>query len=170
VSVLRQTLARATTNDGLVNKDLDTGDLVYPGTYSLEDYTYVDLLHKMTRDPNSPIPFGIKRDLLAYFADMDKVRYLRDKPKLLAQVQVDLPILQKISTNAAYPDTAFLPEPDEDKPPDAKSSDPSESSETPRSRSKESTDSIGSTPPQSGASPANLKPTESAPAQEMPQH
>jgi hypothetical protein len=114
LTVLRQTLATATTQGGLPNKDLDTGDLAYPGTYSLEDYTYADLLHAMTRDPTTPIPFGIKRDLLAYFADPEKAKYLKGKPKLLAQVQADLPVLQNISTKAAYPDTAFLPEPTND--------------------------------------------------------
>jgi len=113
-AVFRQKLANATTRDGLPNEDLDTGDLVYPGTYSLEDYTYAGLLHSMTRDPASPIPFGIKRDLLAYFSDPEKAKYLRRKPKLLAQVKADLPILQNISTKAAYPDTAFLPEPTAD--------------------------------------------------------
>jgi hypothetical protein len=115
--VLRQTLARATKSDGLPNLDLDTGDQVYPGTYSLEDYTYADLLHAMTRDPASPIPFGVKRDLLAYFADPSKAKYLQRKPKELAQIQADLPILRTISTKAQYPDTAFLPEPDAAKPP-----------------------------------------------------
>jgi hypothetical protein len=170
VGVLRQTLAKATTNDGLLNKDLDTGDLVYPGTYSLEDATYIDLLHKMTRDPGSPIPFGIKRDLLAYFADMDKVRYLRDKPKLLAQVEADLPILQKISTNAAYPDTAFLPEPDEDKPPDAKSSAPVKSSESQHLGGKDSTDSTGSGSSTPRSTPAPDIPSSApAPVQAAPE-
>lgn len=113
---LRQMLNRASKPDGVPNLDLDTGDQVYPGTYSLEDYTYVDLLHQMTRDPDSPIPFGVKRDLLAYFADLAKVRYIQNKPKKLAQVQTDLPILRNISTRAAYPPSAFLPEPDEAKP------------------------------------------------------
>lgn len=113
-TVFRQTLAAATRSDGIPNKDLDTGDLVYPGTYSLEDYTYAELLHAMTSDPATPIPFGIKRDLLAYFADPEKARYLKRKPKLFAQVQADLPILQTISTKASYPDTAFLPEPTDD--------------------------------------------------------
>jgi Zinc dependent phospholipase C len=116
---LRAVLANATHSDGLPNLDLDTGLAVFPGTYSLEDYTYADLLHKVTATPETPVPFGIKRDLLAYFADMDKVKYLKQKPQTLAQVQADLPVLQKISTQAAYPDTAFLPEPDEDLP-DAK--------------------------------------------------
>jgi hypothetical protein len=123
-AVFRQTLAQATTSDGLPNLDLDTGAQVYPGTYSLEDYTYADLLHQMTRDPASPIPFGVRRDLLAYFADLAKVRFLQRKPGMLVQVQADLPILQTISTKAAYPDTAFLPEPDAAKPPDAQTSAP----------------------------------------------
>jgi hypothetical protein len=124
VDTLRQKLASATKTDGLPNLDLDTGDTVYPGTYSLEDYTYADLLHRMTRDPGSPIPFGVKRDLLAYFADPAKAKYLQRKTSKLAQVKTDLQILQTISTKAAYPDTAFLPEPDADKAPDGKSSLP----------------------------------------------
>jgi hypothetical protein len=110
-AVLRQTLATATTSDGLTNKDLDTGLDVRPGTYSLEDYTYADLLHAVASTPSTPVPFGIKRDLLAYFANPDQAVYLKQKPRKLAQVRVDLPILQTISTKAAYPDTAFLPEP-----------------------------------------------------------
>ena len=122
--VLRKTLAKATKSDGLPNLDLDTGAQVYPGTYSLEDYTYADLLHAMAAAPGSPIPFGVKRDLLAYFSDPNKAKYLQRKPAMLAQVKADLPILQTISTKAAYPDTAFLPEPDADLPPDAKASTP----------------------------------------------
>jgi hypothetical protein len=113
---LRQALAQATRSGGLPNKDLDTGDDVHPGTYSLEDYAYADLLHMMTRDPGSPIPFGIKRDLLVYFADPAKVTYVQNKPKLLARVEADLAVLKTISTRAEYPATAFLPEPDADKP------------------------------------------------------
>ena len=124
-AALRQMLANATTSDGLTNEDLDTGLDVFPGTYSLEDYTYAVLLHRVASTPATPVPFGIKRDLLAYFADLDKVVYLKRKPELLAQVQADLPILQSISTKAAYPDTAFLPEPDEDKAPNPQAATPS---------------------------------------------
>jgi hypothetical protein len=113
---LRQTLGQATNSGGLPNKDLDTGGEVEPGTYSLEDYAYADLLHQMTGDPTQAIPFGIKRDLLAYFADMSAVKYVAKKQKLLAQVQADLPTLKTISTKAAYPESALLPEPEEDKP------------------------------------------------------
>lgn len=114
--VLRASLAQATRSGTVPNKDLDTGDDVYPGTYSLEDYAYANLLHQMVSDPTQPIPFGIKRDLLTYFSDLTKVRYVAKNRKLLAQVQADLPILKTISTKAAYPDSALLPEPDEDKP------------------------------------------------------
>jgi hypothetical protein len=74
----------------------------------------------MARDPSQPVPFGIKRDLLAYFADLSKVKYIQHDSSRIAQVKADLPVLQNISTRAAYPDTAFLPQPDEDKPPEAK--------------------------------------------------
>jgi hypothetical protein len=124
-TAFRHILATATTSDGLTNEDLDTGLDVFPGTYSLEDYTYANLLHRVASTPSNPVPFGIKRDLLAYFSDLDKVVYLKHKPQLLAQVQADLPILQGISTKAAYPDTAFLPQPDEDKAPDPQPATPS---------------------------------------------
>jgi hypothetical protein len=115
----------------LPNLDLDTGKEVAPGTYSLEDYTYVDLLHRMTRDPSQPVPFGIKQDLLAYFADLDKVKYIQHDQERLAQVHADLPVLQKISTRAAYPETAFLPQPDAAKPPEAKGKSTSNAPEPP---------------------------------------
>jgi Zinc dependent phospholipase C len=115
-TVLRETLAQATHTSGIGNKDLDTGDEVYPGTYSLEDYAYADLLHETTRDPSSPIPWAIKHDLMIYFADIPKAKYIQADKKRLAQVQADLLILKTISTKAAYPESAFLPEPEEDKP------------------------------------------------------
>jgi len=111
---LRQLLAHATSSDGLANKDLDTGDGIRPGNYRLADQTFANLLHQITRDPSTPVPFGIKRDLLAYFADPDAATYIKRDPRKFAQVQADLPILQTISTHAAYPETAFLPEPPAD--------------------------------------------------------
>lgn len=115
-AVFKETLAQATHTTSIGNKDLDTGDEVYPGTYSLEDYAYADLLHEMTRDPSSPVPWGIKHDLLIYFADISKAKYIQANKKRRAEVEADLPILRTISTKAAYPETAFLPEPEEAKP------------------------------------------------------
>ena len=109
-TVLRETLAQAGRSGNIPNKDLDTGDLVYPGTYRLEDYAYADLLHRMTRDPASPIPFGIKRDLQAYFSDLSKAKYLQSDPKRLAQVQADLPILKDIPTRSPEGDSPLLAE------------------------------------------------------------
>jgi hypothetical protein len=123
-AALRDLLAHATTAGNIPDKDLDTGLDVFPGTYSLEDYTYADLLHEVASTPDMPVPFGIKRDLLAYFTDLDKAVYLKQKPKMLAQVKADLPILQTISTKAQYPESAFLPQPDSAKAPDAADSLP----------------------------------------------
>jgi hypothetical protein len=114
VDVLRQTLAHATTAANIPNKDLDTGDIIRPGTYRLCDETYANLLHEIARAPATPIPFGIKRDLLAYFDDPEKAIYLQRDPEKFARMQAELPILINISTHAAYPDTAFLPEPAKD--------------------------------------------------------
>src|SRR5208283_5159974 len=114
VDVFRQMLVHATTTSGLANQDLDTGDAIRPGTYRLCDETYANLLHEIARAPATPIPFGLKRDLLAYFNDPEKAIYLQRNPKMFARMQAELPILTTISTHAAYPDTAFLPEPTED--------------------------------------------------------
>ncbi|MGA2438740.1 MAG: zinc dependent phospholipase C family protein [Acidobacteriaceae bacterium] len=114
VDVFRQTLAHATTAADLPNKDLDTGDTIRPGTYRLCDETYANLLHQIALAPATPIPFGIKRDLLAYFDNPQKAIYLQREPKNFARMQAELPVLTTISTHAAYPDTAFLPEPVED--------------------------------------------------------
>lgn len=177
VNAFRQILTRAAASGALPNLDLDTGARVYPGTYSLEDYTYADLLHRVTRDPESPIPFGIKRDLAAYFADPAKAKYIQRDPKRLAQVQADLAILQTISTKAAYPDSALLPEPEADKPPGAKSpvpapagsstgSAPISSSDSKKSTPNESTDSTGSGRTQPRDS-RNATPSAPAPTQPL---
>ncbi len=111
---MRQMLAHAFAPTRLANQDLDTGAAIHPGTYRLCDETYADLLHQIAITPATPIPFGIKRDLLAYFADPEKVIYLKREPQKFARMKAELPILTTISTHAEYPDTAFLPEPDED--------------------------------------------------------
>jgi hypothetical protein len=112
--VFRATLARASTQGGLPNLDLDTGGPVRPGSYSLADLTYADLLDEIARNPSQPVPFGIKRDLLAFFADPDLAIYLKRKPARFARMQSELPTLRTVSTKAAYPETAFLPEPASD--------------------------------------------------------
>jgi len=157
VEALRQMLAHATTTSGMANQDLDTGDAIRPGTYRLCDETYADLLHQVASAPSTPIPFGIKRDLLAYFADPEKAIYLKREPKQFTRMKAELPILTTISTHAEYPDTAFLPEPDQDAAPN-----PQSGSSTPPSVQP-------ATPPPANpqpasAAPANPPPTTSTPA------
>jgi hypothetical protein len=53
----------------LPNRDLDTGELVKPGTYRRTDNTYAKLLEHITARPERAVRPGIKRDILAYYAN-----------------------------------------------------------------------------------------------------
>jgi hypothetical protein len=55
----------------LKNRDLDTGNIVQPGGYSLTDSTYAELLRQLAQQPNRPIPPGIKEDIQAYYSNLD---------------------------------------------------------------------------------------------------
>jgi hypothetical protein len=77
----------------LPNRDLDTGRVVQPGGYSLTDSTYALLLHRLVMQPNQPIPPGIKRDILAYYASPDAPITTKKNPAQWAQVQTDLTTL-----------------------------------------------------------------------------
>ena len=77
----------------LPNRDLDTGATVKPGGYRLTDETYAKLLQVTTRDPQRLVPSGLKRDLLAYYADPAAPISTRRKPKEWARVQAELVVL-----------------------------------------------------------------------------
>ncbi len=83
----------------LPNRDLDTGYVVKPGGYPLTDKTYAQLLHRLTRRPNRPIPPGIKRDIQAYYANPNAPITTKKNPKRWAQVQADLTTLAKMRTS-----------------------------------------------------------------------
>jgi hypothetical protein len=87
----------------LPNLDLDTGRVVTPGGYSLTDATYARLLHLLTRQPNLPIPPGIKRDIQAYYANPDAPIITRKDPQKWAQVQADLATLAPMPTSPEPP-------------------------------------------------------------------
>jgi hypothetical protein len=53
----------------LANRDLDTGAKVRPGAYRLTDQTYAQLLQKVTEARGPPIPYGLRQDILDYYAD-----------------------------------------------------------------------------------------------------
>jgi len=83
----------------LANRDLDTGNVVQPGGYSLTDSTYADLLHRITRQSTQPIPPGIKRDIQAYYANPDAPITTKKDPSQWAQVQDDLKSLAGMQTS-----------------------------------------------------------------------
>jgi len=84
----------------LPNRDLDTGHVVQPGGYSLTDFTYANLLHRLTQRPTQPIPPGIKQDILAYYANPDAPITTKKDPRKWAQVQADLTTLGTMPTSA----------------------------------------------------------------------
>lgn len=83
----------------LPNRDLDTGRVVQPGGYALTDSTYADLLHRLTRQSNQPIPPGIKRDIQAYYADTSLPITTKKDSARWAEVQADLTTLETMPTS-----------------------------------------------------------------------
>src|SRR5215469_43315 len=90
---------RSDPHHPLPNRDLDTGNVVQPGGYPLTDATYADLLHDLTRQPNVPIPSGIKEDIQAYYANPDAPITTKKDPQRWAQVQADLVTLKTMPTS-----------------------------------------------------------------------
>lgn len=100
------TLGPFDPKDPLPNRDLDTGQRVKPGGYSLTDTTYAKLLDRLTRTPQQAIPPGIKRDVAAYYADPNAPIVTKKNPADWKTVQNDLKILAAMPTSteaAPYP-------------------------------------------------------------------
>ncbi len=87
-------------NHPLPNRDLDTGNVIRPGGYSLTDATYALLLHRLVQQPTQAIPPGIKSDVLAYYADPNAPISTKKKPALWARVQADLAVLNTMPTSS----------------------------------------------------------------------
>ena len=83
----------------LPNRDLDTGNIVQPGGYSLTDETYANLLHMLASQPDLTIPHGIKEDIQAYFSNQDAPITIKKDEKRWAQVQKDLVTLSAMATS-----------------------------------------------------------------------
>ncbi len=79
----------------LPNRDLDTGQVVKPGGYSLTDSTYAELLHRLASQPNRPIPPGIKSDVEAYYADPNAPITTKKDHDKWEKVQADLKTLER---------------------------------------------------------------------------
>jgi hypothetical protein len=101
-----ETLGPLDPQHPLPNRDLDTGQVMKPGAYSLTDATYAELLRRLTGDPAHPIPPGIKSDVEAYYADPNAPIETKQHPDEWKKVQDDLKLLEAMPTSteaAPYP-------------------------------------------------------------------
>jgi hypothetical protein len=80
------------------NRDLDTGEVVKPGGYSLTDKTYAKLLATITKNSNNVVPTQLKHDLIAYYADPQSPISTKNDPEKWAQVQANLRTLATMQT------------------------------------------------------------------------
>ena len=82
----------------LPDRDLDTGNMVRPGGYRLTDKTYAELLNKLTADPGRQVPSGLRRDVLAYYADPNAPISTKKHAHTWKRVQTELTTLQGMQT------------------------------------------------------------------------
>lgn len=102
--VLRHVLANFSYVTSYVpNRDLDTGAKIKPGAYRLTDETYARLLARVTRNPNLPVPSGLKQNIASYYSDPAAPICTKKKPEKWAQVQAELKLLQTIPTTQEPP-------------------------------------------------------------------
>jgi hypothetical protein len=83
----------------LPNRDLDTGQTIQPAGYRLTDATYALLLHRLAATPTIPVPPGIKRDILAYYSNLDLNFATKKNPAAWVTLQQDLAAFRTIPTN-----------------------------------------------------------------------
>lgn len=97
----------------MANRDLDTGEMVRPGSYLMCDKTYARLLHELTKHPDHPIPAQIKHDIANYYSDPSAPISTKNHPKEWNTVQTDLKILQTMKTVGEINTIQFEPFGDE---------------------------------------------------------
>ncbi|WP_158945126.1 zinc dependent phospholipase C family protein [Granulicella sp. S190] len=99
ISALRLVLANYDNiGNYIANRDLDTGDVVKPGAYRLADETYAKLLATITKNPANVVPFQLKHDLIAYYADPQSPIETKKNPQKWAQLQANLQTLASMKT------------------------------------------------------------------------
>lgn len=79
----------------LPNDNLDTGGLTGPAVYRLTDETYANLLGKTS---GKPISDALRRDILAYYADLEKGFATKKDPEAWQKVLRQLDRLQAMPT------------------------------------------------------------------------
>src|SRR5215472_16074259 len=97
-------LRRAPDADlALANLDLDTGETVKPGAYRLTDKTYAQLVARLTSRPARPIPEGVQRNILDFYADPNGSNVTKKDADDRERVQSELTVLQSMPlTHAAH--------------------------------------------------------------------
>ena len=85
----------------LPNRDLDTGSPVRPSGYRLTDATYATLLHRLAQTPATPVPPGVKEDILAYYANLDLPFATKKDPAAWTALQQDLSLMRTMPTSTA---------------------------------------------------------------------
>jgi hypothetical protein len=106
---LRSALARfGGPKPGLENRDLDTGSMTQPGGYKLTDETYATLLHRLVSEPHSPIPAGVKADVLGFYADPNAPIYGKMYPDRWERIQADLLVLESMPVKEQAAESASV--------------------------------------------------------------
>jgi hypothetical protein len=86
----------------ITNRDLDTGEVVKAGGYSLTDQTYAKLLDALvtqnTANPNYAVPPALQQDILAYYSDPTATIITKEDPAQWAKVQSQLVTLRAMKT------------------------------------------------------------------------
>lgn len=101
----------------LPNLDLDTGYKIRPGGYALTDKTYAKLLRQITKDPQRPVPEGLRRDILEYYADPNAPILTKKDPRAWQRVLKEMAVLKQMRP-AAPTDTPTEPDSPDDGPMD----------------------------------------------------
>ncbi len=78
----------------LPDRDLDTGNLITPGSYPLTDKTYAQLLGRLTAQPNRAVPAGLRENILAFYSDPNAPITTKKNSAAWKRVQAELPVLR----------------------------------------------------------------------------
>ncbi len=82
----------------LPNNNLDTGGLSGPAVYRLSDKTYANLLG---RTSGKPISDALRRDILGYYADLEKGFATKKDPQAWEKVLTELDTLRSMPAAGA---------------------------------------------------------------------
>jgi hypothetical protein len=85
----------------LPNDNLDTGALAGPAAYRLTDETYAELLK---RTSGKPISDDLRRDILSYYADLEKPFATKKNSKAWQELIKELDSLKSMPVAGVLPD------------------------------------------------------------------